>query len=78
MLASLSGCKKPIIGVVNAGGNIEMQGWVPTLKGLIWAFYGGQEAGTAVGEALFGKINPSGKLPMTFEKKWEDNPAYNS
>lgn len=48
------------------------------MKGLIWGFYGGQEAGTAIGEALFGKVNPSGKLPMTFEKKWEDSPAYNS
>ena len=78
MLASLSGCKKPVIGIVNAGGNIEMQKWEPSLKGLIWGFYGGQEAGTAIGEALFGKVNPSGKLPMTFEKKWEDNPTYNS
>jgi len=78
MLASLSGCKKPVIGIVNAGGNIEMQKWEPSLKGLIWGFYGGQEAGTAIGEALFGKVNPSGKLPMTFEKKWEDSPAYNS
>lgn len=78
MLVGLAGCKKPIIGVVNAGGNIEMQSWEPSMKGLIWAFYGGQEAGTAVGEALFGKVNPSGKLPMTFEKKWEDNPAFSS
>ena len=55
-----------------------MQKWEPSLKGLIWGFYGGQEAGTAISEALFGKVNPSGKLPMTFEKKWEDSPAYNS
>lgn len=78
MLAGLSNCKKPVIGIVNAGGNVEMQGWEPFMKGLIWSFYGGQEAGIAVGETLFGKINPSGKLPMTFEKKWQDNPAYNS
>ena len=44
MLASLSGCKKPVIGIVNAGGNIEMQKWEPSLKGLSWGFYGGQEA----------------------------------
>lgn len=78
MLASVFNSKKPVIGIVTGGGNIEMQEWEPSLKGLIWGFYGGQEAGTAVGEVLFGKVNPSGKLPMTFEKKWEDNPAYNS
>ncbi|MDR1682130.1 MAG: glycoside hydrolase family 3 C-terminal domain-containing protein [Candidatus Symbiothrix sp.] len=68
----------PMIGVVNAGGNIEMQRWEPNLKALIWAWYGGQDAGTAMAEILLGIQNPSGKLPVTFEKKWEDNPACNS
>lgn len=78
MLASIFKSQTPVIGIVNAGGNIEMQEWEPSMNALLWAFYGGQEAGTAAGEVLFGKVNPSGKLPMTFEKKWEDNPAYNS
>ena len=68
----------PVVTFVNGGGNIGMQDWEPSVDGMIWAFYGGQEAGTAAGEILFGKVNPSGKLPMTFEKKWEDNPAYHS
>lgn len=33
---------------------------------------------TAVADAIFGNINPSGKLPMTFEKQWADNPAFNT
>ncbi len=69
---------KPMVAVVNAGGNVEMQGWEPKLKGLIWGWYGGQEAGTAMAEILLGDANPSGKLPVTFEKKWADNPVYNS
>lgn len=69
---------KPIVGVVNGGGNIYMQDWEPKLKGLIWGWYGGQEAGTAMAEVLLGDLNPSGKLPVTFEKRWEDNPTYNS
>lgn len=68
----------PVIGVVTGGGNIEMQEWEPRLKGLLWAWYAGQEAGTAVANVLFGDVNPSGRLPMTFEKRWEDNPTYNS
>ena len=71
-------CSKPIVGVVNAGGNVEMQDWEPKMRGLIWGWYGGQEAGTAMAEVLLGDYNPSGKLPVTFEKKWEDNPCYNS
>lgn len=78
MIARALKCKKPVIGVVNAGGNVEMQAWEPGLKGLLWGWYAGQEGGTAVADVLFGNVNPSGKLPMTFEKRWEDNPVYNS
>lgn len=69
-------CKRPVIGVVNSGGNIGMQSWEPKLAGLLWAWYAGQDAGTAIARTLFGGINPSGKLPVTFEKRWEDNPVY--
>ena len=78
MLSSIAKVDKPVIGVVSAGGNIDMQEWEPKLDGLLWGWYAGQEGGTAIADVLFGKVNPSGKLPMTFEKKWEDNPAYNN
>ncbi len=78
LIAKAIQSQKPVIAVVNAGGNVEMQSWEPSLKGLLWAWYAGQEGGTALAEILFGDVNPSGKLPVTFEKKWSDNPVYNS
>lgn len=64
--------------VVNAGGNVYMQNWVSKVKGLLYAWYPGQEGGKALAEILFGNVNPSGKLPVSFEKKWPDNPVYNN
>ena len=64
--------------VLNSGGNVDMQSWLPKTKALIHAFYPGQEGGQALAEIIFGLINPSGKLPVSFEKQWEDNPTYNS
>ena len=64
--------------VVNAGGNVYMEKWINKVKGLLHAFYPGQEGGTALSEILFGIVNPSGKLPASFEKKWSDNPVYKS
>jgi beta-glucosidase len=64
--------------VLNAGGNVYMQNWLPQVKGLLHAWFPGQEGGTAIAEILFGTTNPSGKLPASFEKKWEDNPTYNN
>jgi len=63
--------------ILNAGGNVNMEKWFPSIKGLIHAFYPGQEGGTALADIIFGKVNPSGKLPVSFEKKWSDNPTYN-
>ena len=62
--------------VLNAGGNVATQNWLSSVKGFVHAWFPGQEGGTAVAEILLGKVNPSGKLPVSFEKKWENNPAF--
>lgn len=64
--------------VLYAGGNTDMRNWLPQTKGLLHAWYPGQEGGTAIAEILFGTVNPSGKLPASFEKRWEENPTFDS
>ncbi len=64
--------------VLNAGGNVSTINWLDKVKGLIHTWYSGQEGGTALAEILFGIQNPSGKIPASFEKKWEDNPTFNN
>lgn len=61
--------------IINAGGNVDMHNWIGKVKGLIQAWYPGQDGGKALAEILFGITNPSGKLPVSFEKNWRDNPA---
>jgi beta-glucosidase len=53
-----------------------MTKWVGHVPAILQAWYGGQEAGHAIGDILFGAQNPSGKLPVTFPKQWSDSPAY--
>lgn len=67
-----------VVGVLNSGGSVEMAQWETGLSALIWAGYAGQQGGTAVADVLFGEVNPSGRLPMTWEKRWADNPVYNT
>lgn len=63
--------------VVNTtGAPVLMDKWIGNVPSLLQAFYYGQEGGNAIADVLFGKISPSGKLPMTFLKRWEDSPAY--
>jgi beta-glucosidase len=45
---------------------------------LLHTWYAGQEAGNALAKILFGEVNPSGKLPISWERRIEDNPAYAS
>jgi beta-glucosidase len=69
--------KKTIV-AVTSGGGVGMRSWIDKIPGLLQAWYPGQEGGTALAEILFGETNPSGHLPATFEKQWDDNPAHNN
>ncbi|MEM9820814.1 MAG: glycoside hydrolase family 3 C-terminal domain-containing protein [Bacteroidota bacterium] len=62
--------------VLIGGGPVDMRAWETKVKGIIQAGYPGMETGNALAGVLFGEVNPSGKLPMTFPKKLEDSPAH--
>lgn len=77
MISELAAINKNCVVVLNSGGNVSMP-WLNTVPGLIHAWYPGQEGNLAVAEIVFGIISPSGKLPVSFEKAWEDNATVNS
>jgi beta-glucosidase len=64
--------------VVNAGGNVDMSSWIDRVPALLHAWYPGQEGGTALAQLLFGEYSPSGKLPMSFERRLEDTATHDS
>ncbi|KAH7303487.1 glycoside hydrolase superfamily [Stachybotrys elegans] len=61
--------------VVTQAGNPIAMPWVQEAKTIVHSWYGGNEAGNAVADVIFGKVNPSGKLPVTFQKRLEDGPS---
>ena len=77
LIEAISKVNNNCILIVNAGGNIAMP-WINDISGLIYAWYPGELGNIAIAEAVFGKQNPSGKLPVSFEKEWNDNPTRNS
>ncbi|WP_428312885.1 beta-glucosidase H [Hydrocarboniphaga sp.] len=61
---------------VTSGGAYATESWLPQIPALLQNWYPGQEGGQALAEVLFGARSPSGKLPMSFERRWEDNPTH--
>jgi len=61
---------------LNAGGSVATASWVGAVSGLLHTYYFGQEGGRALAEILLGKVNPSGRLPFSYEQRWEDCAAY--
>jgi len=61
--------------VLIGGGPIDMTQWIDGAKGIVQAWYPGMEGGNALAKIIFGQVNPSGKLPVSFPKKLQDSPA---
>lgn len=66
MLMKIKKMGKPIVFVLCSGGAVALDWEDENAEAVVAAWYGGQAAGTAVANVLFGKTNPSGKLPVTF------------
>lgn len=62
--------------VLLGGGPCEMSAWIDQVPAVLQAWYPGMEGGNVLAGILFGDINPSGKLPMTFPKQLSDHPAH--
>jgi beta-glucosidase len=76
LIDAVAAVNKNTIVVVVAGAPVTMTKWIGRVGAVVQAWYGGQEAGHAIGDILFGAQNPSGKLPVTFPKQWSDSAAY--
>ena len=76
LLRALSTNGKPIIMVNCSGSAIALPWEAENLPAILQAFYPGEEGGRAVGEVLFGEVNPSGHLPVTFYKATAELPAF--
>ncbi|HEX8285430.1 MAG TPA: glycoside hydrolase family 3 C-terminal domain-containing protein, partial [Pyrinomonadaceae bacterium] len=63
---------------LTSGGGVDMTNWLERVPAVVQTWYAGQEGGTALAEILLGDTNPSGRLPVTFERRREDNPSYAS
>ena len=75
LISAVARANKRTIVVINSGGGFDMTPWVDSTGAVMEAWYTGQESGTAIAELIFGTTNPSGKLPVSFERHWGDSVA---
>lgn len=78
LIKAIVKANKNTIVVLNNGAPVLMNNWINQIPALLEVWYPGQEGGNAIVDVLFGQVNPSGKLPITFPNKWEDSPAYDN
>jgi beta-glucosidase len=78
LLQQLKQNNKPLIVVVNAGSAVNIRAIEPYADAIILAWYPGEQGGKALADILFGKVSPSGRLPVTFYSSLSDLPAYDN
>ena len=76
LIAAAAALGKKTVVVVNAGGSVDVTPWKDKVGAVMMAWYGGEDGGTAVASLLMGDASPSGHLPISWERRLEDNPSF--
>ena len=66
----------PNLAVCLVSGNAVAMPWIGQVRAIAQCWFCGSEAGNSIADVIFGKVNPSGKLPFTFPVRIEDSPAH--
>ncbi|MGC3994026.1 MAG: glycoside hydrolase family 3 C-terminal domain-containing protein [Propionicimonas sp.] len=77
LVEAVAGAAKKTVVVLQTGSAVEMP-WLKDVDSVLETWYGGEQMGPALANILFGKVNPSGKLPMTFPASLADTPTNTS
>ena len=78
LLKTLHATGKPVVFVMMTGSAIAIPWEANNIPAIVNTWYGGQAAGTAIADVLFGDYNPAGRLPVTFYKSDSDLPSFSS
>jgi beta-glucosidase len=71
-----NGNKNPVIAVITGGSPMNLAEVQELADAVLLVWYPGEEGGNAVADILFGKVSPSGKLPVTFPRSYDQLPPY--
>ena len=78
LIEAMAEANKKTVVAITSGGNVDSEAWLSKVPALLETWYAGQSGGTALAEILFGDVTPGGHLPVTFERRAEDNPTFNN
>ena len=76
LIEKIAAVNPNVIVAVTAGGAVDATPWLDKVAALLNNWYPGEEGGTALAEVLFGNVNPSGRLPISWDRTLADNPSY--
>jgi len=76
LLTRVQAVNEKTVVVLFGGGGVDFQGWSEKTPAILHAWYPGQAGGRAIAEIVSGAVTPSGKLPISIERKLEDNPSF--
>jgi beta-glucosidase len=76
LIREMAAQNRKVIVSVTSGGAVDAEGWIDQVPAVLKQWYPGEQGGTALAEVLVGDVNPSGRLPITFERRQEENPSF--